>query len=373
MMRSDSTDTVHAPGGPYTGSVRCRSCRGRRLPRPRPVQDAAANDAGPRLRLRRRSRRLCRGIAARGPLGVLELLDRYVPAPAIPLEHADAYQLLVAVILSAQCTHARVNMVTPALFARAPDARDGAAPQHADQAVHPHVRARRRQGARIAKLSRILVREHGGQVPHDLAALETLPGVGHKTASVVVAQAFGEPAFPVDTHIHRLAGRWQLSRARTVEEVEHDLKQLFPRERWSTLHLQFIYFGRQHCIGEGARPVGVPDLQLGHVEGARAARGAPGPEQADHAAQARPRHRQTRSAATGAAALRGQALAAPAQRRRSRSSPPPHRAPSAPRPPSRPEGRRPTRLAGVDNRAERILGRLTHGSAERARLRVSNI
>ena len=190
---------------------------------------------------------------------VLELLDRYVPAPAIPLDHRDAYQLLVAVILSAQCTDARVNMVTPALFARAPDAR--AMAQLRSTQIKPYIRTcglADGKARAIAKLSRILVREHGGQVPHDLAALETLPGVGHKTASVVIAQAFGEPAFPVDTHIHRLAGRWQLSRARTVEEVEHDLKQLFPRERWSTLHLQFIYFGRQYCTAKGHVPSECP-------------------------------------------------------------------------------------------------------------------
>jgi endonuclease-3 len=190
---------------------------------------------------------------------ILELLDRYVPAPAIPLDHGDAFQLLVAVILSAQCTDARVNMVTPALFARASDAR--AMAQLRSSQIKPFIRTcglADGKARAIAKLSRILVREHGGQVPHDLALLETLPGVGHKTASVVVAQAFGEPAFPVDTHIHRLAGRWQLSRARTVQEVEHDLKQLFPRERWSTLHLQFIYFGRQYCTAKGHVPAECP-------------------------------------------------------------------------------------------------------------------
>ncbi len=190
---------------------------------------------------------------------VLEILDRYVPAPAIPLEHGDPFQLLVAVILSAQCTDARVNMVTPALFARAPDAR-AMARLRASQ-IKPYIKTCGLAAAKaraLAQLSRILVREHGGEVPRDPEVLETLPGVGHKTASVVIAQAFGEPAFPVDTHIHRLAGRWRLSRARTVEEVERDLKQLFPRERWSTLHLQFIYFGRQHCTARGHLPSACP-------------------------------------------------------------------------------------------------------------------
>lgn len=190
---------------------------------------------------------------------IAELLDRYVPAPAIPLEHGDPFQLLVAVILSAQCTDARVNMVTPALFARAPDARAMARLRSSQIRTYIRTCGLAASKARsIAAISRILVRDHGGQVPHDLALLETLPGVGHKTASVVVAQAFGEPAFPVDTHIHRLAGRWRLSRARTVDEVEQDLKQLFPRERWSTLHLQIIYFGRQYCTAKGHLPSQCP-------------------------------------------------------------------------------------------------------------------
>jgi endonuclease-3 len=213
---------------------------------PEPGADADAADEAPRDR-RARARR------------ILEILDRYVPAPAIPLDHGDPFQLLVAVLLSAQCTDARVNMVTPALFARAPDAR--AMAQLRSTQIRPYIRTcglAAGKARAIAALSRILVRKHGGQVPGDLASLEALPGVGHKSASVVLAQAFGEPAFPVDTHIHRLAGRWQLSRARTVEEVERDLKQLFPRERWSTLHLQFIYFGRQYCTAKGHVPSACP-------------------------------------------------------------------------------------------------------------------
>jgi endonuclease-3 len=190
---------------------------------------------------------------------ILEILDRHYPTVDIPLDHGDPFQLLVAVILSAQCTDARVNLVTPALFARAPDAQ--AMAQLSPRQIMPYIRtcglAPSKSNA-IAKMSRILVAEHGGQVPADLAALEELPGVGHKTASVVMAQAFHQPAFPVDTHIHRLAGRWQLSRARSVEEVERDLMAVFPRDRWNTLHLQFIYFGREHCSARQHEPAACP-------------------------------------------------------------------------------------------------------------------
>jgi len=182
---------------------------------------------------------------------VIRLLDEYIPAPAIPLEHADAFQLLVAVILSAQCTDARVNMVTPKLFARAPTA--AAMAKMSPAQIMPFIRTcglAPGKAKALAKTSRMLVKEHAGDVPRDIAALEKLPGVGHKTASVVMVQAFGEPAFPVDTHIHREAGRWQLSRARTVEEVEADLKAVFPRERWHDLHLQMIYFGRAYCTAK---------------------------------------------------------------------------------------------------------------------------
>lgn len=190
---------------------------------------------------------------------ILEILDRYFPAVDMPLDHGDPFQLLVAVILSAQCTDARVNMVTPALFARAPDARTMA--KLTAQQILPYIRTcglAPGKAKALAGMSRILVAEHGGEVPRDMAALEELPGVGHKTASVVMAQAFQEPAFPVDTHIHRLAGRWQLSRARSVEEVERDLKAVFPRERWNTLHLQIIYFGRQYCPARGHDPAACP-------------------------------------------------------------------------------------------------------------------
>ncbi len=190
---------------------------------------------------------------------ILEILDRIYPTVDIPLHHGDAFQLLVAVILSAQCTDARVNMVTPALFARAPDA-ETMAKLTAHQ-IMPYIRTcglAPRKAKAIAEMSRILVAKYGGDVPGDLAALEELPGVGHKTASVVMAQAFHQPAFPIDTHIHRLAGRWQLSRARNVEEVERDLMAVFPRERWNTLHLQIIYFGRQYCTARQHEPSACP-------------------------------------------------------------------------------------------------------------------
>jgi endonuclease-3 len=180
------------------------------------------------------------------------ILDELFPTPAIPLAHGDPFQLLVAVILSAQCTDARVNLVTPALFARAPDAGAMAAMTPAE--IERYIRTCGLAPAKaknLSAMSRLLVAGHGGVVPRSFEALEALPGVGHKTASVVMAQAFGEPAFPVDTHIHRLAGRWGLSRARSVEEVERDLKRAFPQDRWNALHLQIIYFGRTHCPARG--------------------------------------------------------------------------------------------------------------------------
>ncbi len=187
------------------------------------------------------------------------ILDELFPGPAIPLDHGDPFQLLVATILSAQCTDARVNMVTPALFERAPDASTMAKMTSAQ--ILPFIRTcglAPGKAKSLAAMSRALVAEHGGNVPQDFDALEQLAGVGHKTASVVMAQAFGVPAFPVDTHIHRLAARWQLSRARNVEETEHDLKTVFPEDRWNLLHLQIIYFGRQYCPARGHVPATCP-------------------------------------------------------------------------------------------------------------------
>jgi endonuclease-3 len=179
-------------------------------------------------------------------------LDRLYPVPPIPLRHEDPYTLLVAVVLSAQCTDARVNEVTPRLFARArtPKAMAALSVRDIDRIVRPcglsPTKARH-----IRELSRLLVERHRGQVPRTFAELEALPGVGHKTASVVMAQAFGEPAFPVDTHIHRLAARWGLSRGLSVAHTERDLKRLWPPEAWAALHLQIIYFAREHCRARG--------------------------------------------------------------------------------------------------------------------------
>ncbi len=179
-------------------------------------------------------------------------LAELYPRTPVPLDHRDPYTLLVAVLLSAQCTDARVNQVTPALFARAatPEAM-AAVPIDEIRAIIRPCGLSPRKSKAIAELSRRLVAEHGGGVPADFAALEALPGVGHKTASVVMAQAFGVPAFPVDTHIHRLAQRWKLSSGRNVAETERDLKRLFPEERWNQLHLQIIFYGREHCTARG--------------------------------------------------------------------------------------------------------------------------
>jgi endonuclease III len=177
-----------------------------------------------------------------------QILDTLFPEPPIPLQHKDPFTLLVAVVLSAQTTDVQVNKVTPALFARASTPRQLAAMSESDILKLIHSCGLAPGKARnIRKLAQTLVDEHGGKVPADMEALEALPGVGHKTASVVMSQAFGEPAFAVDTHIHRLAARWGLSSGKNVEQTERDLKKLFPREDWSKRHLQIIYFGREHC------------------------------------------------------------------------------------------------------------------------------
>lgn len=176
------------------------------------------------------------------------ILDAHFPSPPIPLRHDDPFTLLCAVVLSAQCTDERVNLVTPALFARAATPAAMAAMPVAD--VHQLIRScglAPQKAKALVGLSQRLVAEFGGEVPRDLAVLETLPGVGHKTASVVMAQAFAVPTFPVDTHIHRLAWRWGLSNGTSVERTERDLMRTFPRERWNDLHLQIIWFGRRFC------------------------------------------------------------------------------------------------------------------------------
>ena len=182
------------------------------------------------------------------------LADLYPETP-VPLDHRDPYTLLVAVLLSAQCTDERVNRVTPSLWQLADHpAAMAAVPVEDIRAVIRPCGLSPRKSTAICELSRILVEEHDGKVPNDLAALEDLPGVGHKTASVVVSQAFGQPAFPVDTHIHRLAYRWGLSSGKSVEQTERDLKRLFPREHWNQLHLRIIFYGREHCPARGHDP-----------------------------------------------------------------------------------------------------------------------
>ena len=179
-------------------------------------------------------------------------LDEYYPTVDIPLDHVDSYTLLVAVLLSAQCTDKMVNRVTPNLWKLADNPFDM---QHQPvskirEIIRPCGLSPRKSQA-IRDMSEILVREHQGQVPQSFDALEKLPGVGHKTASVVMCQAFGVPAFPVDTHIHRLAKRWKLTQGKNVEQTERDLKKVFPEEAWAKLHLQIIYYGREHCTARG--------------------------------------------------------------------------------------------------------------------------
>jgi endonuclease-3 len=179
-------------------------------------------------------------------------LAELYPAPAIPLDHQDAYTLLIAVLLSAQCTDKRVNETTPKLFALAntPAAMTRLSVDAINAIVRPCGLAPRKAQA-IHALSALLLAKHGGVVPQTFEELEELPGVGHKTASVVMTQAFGIPTFPVDTHIHRLAQRWQLTNGRNVEQTEADLKKLFPRDHWNLLHLRIIYYGREHCTAWG--------------------------------------------------------------------------------------------------------------------------
>ena len=183
---------------------------------------------------------------------VLERLNKLYPETPVPLDHSNHFELLIAVLLSAQCTDERVNQVTPALFALGNNA---ATMQHIDveeiyKIVRPCGLAPQKSKA-ISNLSKILVDQYDGEVPEDMLALETLPGVGHKTASVVMSQGFGHPAFPVDTHIHRLAQRWGLTKGNNVTQTERDLKKLFPKESWNSLHLQIIFYGREFCSARG--------------------------------------------------------------------------------------------------------------------------
>jgi endonuclease-3 len=183
---------------------------------------------------------------------LLRRLHELYPETPIPLDHTNPFTLLIAVLLSAQCTDVRVNLVTPALFSLADNPRDMMkVPVEKIKAIIRPCGLSPRKSAAISELSKILVAQHGGVVPQDFEALEALPGVGHKTASVVMAQAFGVPAFPVDTHIHRLATRWKLTSGKNVIQTERDLKKLFPRESWNRLHLQIIFYGREHCSARG--------------------------------------------------------------------------------------------------------------------------
>lgn len=190
---------------------------------------------------------------------IAQILEDLYPETPIPLAHQDPYTLLVAVLLSAQCTDERVNQVTPSLFERADNPFDMAKVDvsEIENIIRPCGLAPRKSKA-IKGLSEILIENYQGEVPKTFAALEALPGVGHKTASVVMSQGFGFPAFPVDTHIHRLAYRWGLSTGKNVEKTEADLKGVFPKESWNKLHLQIIFFGREYCPARGHNPYECP-------------------------------------------------------------------------------------------------------------------
>lgn len=183
---------------------------------------------------------------------ILAILDKHYPKVAVPLDHLDAYTLLISVLLSAQCTDERVNKVTPHLFSRANNPKDmiRMSVEEIREIIKPcGLSPMKSKG--IYGLSKILLEKYNGQVPDSFEALEELPGVGHKTASVVMTQWFGKPAFPVDTHIHRLAHRWGLSNGKSVEQTERDLKRLIPEKKWGKAHLQMIYFGREFCPARG--------------------------------------------------------------------------------------------------------------------------
>lgn len=183
---------------------------------------------------------------------ILKILENYYPQTPVPLKHSSPYTLLIAVLLSAQCTDERVNKITPILFKKAntPIKMSNLKVADIEKIIRPCGLSPQKSKA-ISKLSKILVSDYSSRVPRNLEALEALPGVGHKTASVLVSQAYGIPAFPVDTHIHRLAWRWGLSTGKNVKRTEEDLKKLFPIEKWNKLHLQIIFYGREFCPARG--------------------------------------------------------------------------------------------------------------------------
>ena len=192
-------------------------------------------------------------------LEIANILDKLYPETPIPLNHKDTYTLLIAVLLSAQCTDERVNKITPILFAKADNPFDMVklSVEEIKAIIRPCGLSPRKSNA-IHELSKIIIEKHQGIVPNSFEYLEELPGVGHKTASVVMAQGFGIPAFPVDTHIHRLAYRWKLTNGKNVDQTEKDLKRLYPKELWNKLHLQIIFFGREYCPARSHKPETCP-------------------------------------------------------------------------------------------------------------------
>jgi len=190
---------------------------------------------------------------------IANILEQLYPETPIPLKHKDSYTLLIAVLLSAQCTDERVNKITPILFAKADNPFDMVklSVEEIKTIIRPCGLSPRKSKA-IHELSKIIIEKHQGIVPNSFEYLEELPGVGHKTASVVMAQAFGIPAFPVDTHIHRLAYRWKLTNGKNVDQTEKDLKRLYPKELWNKLHLQIIFFGREYCPARSHKPETCP-------------------------------------------------------------------------------------------------------------------
>ncbi len=198
---------------------------------------------------------------------IQRILEELYPETPIPLKHSDPYTLLIAVLLSAQCTDERVNQITPKLFARADNPADMAqVPVEEIQEIIRPCGLSPMKSKGISGLSKIIMEKHGGKVPESFEDLEALPSVGHKTASVVMSQAFGWPAFPVDTHIHRLATRWGLTSGKNVEQTERDLKAIFPENTWNKLHLQIIYFGREYCPARGHKVEQCPICALFNCE-----------------------------------------------------------------------------------------------------------